>query len=102
MIWVDERSEDLYGYKLHDARPDERWSVTPYLTGAEDKGPRDWFFYFSDDSDVLGIRWKNFKILFMEQRCPGTMMVWAEPFVKLRMPKIFNLRTDPFERADIT
>ncbi|MET9272607.1 VOC family protein [Kribbella sp. NPDC003557] len=36
VIWVDERTDDLYGYRLHDARPDERWSVTPYLTGAEE------------------------------------------------------------------
>lgn len=36
VIWVDERAEDLYGYKLHDADPDERWSVTPYLTGADE------------------------------------------------------------------
>ena len=38
----------------------------------------------------------------MEQRCPGTLQVWAEPFVPLRLPKLFNLRTDPYERADIT
>jgi hypothetical protein len=36
VIWIDERTEDLYGYKLHDANPDERWSVTPYLTGADE------------------------------------------------------------------
>ena len=58
--------------------------------------------YFSDDGDVLGIRYDNWKIVFMEQRCPGTLAVWAEPFVPLRLPKIFNLRTDPYERADIT
>ena len=38
----------------------------------------------------------------MEQRAPGTLRVWAEPFVPLRLPKLYNLRTDPFERADIT
>jgi arylsulfatase len=38
----------------------------------------------------------------MEQRCQGTLQVWAEPFVTLRVPKLFNLRTDPFERADVT
>jgi arylsulfatase len=38
----------------------------------------------------------------MEQRATGTLRVWAEPFVPLRVPKIFNLRTDPYERADIT
>ena len=38
----------------------------------------------------------------MEQRCPGTLRIWAEPYTVLRVPKIFNLRLDPFERADIT
>ncbi len=40
--------------------------------------------------------------MFEEQRTPGTLRIWAEPFTTLRVPKIFNLRTDPFERADIT
>jgi arylsulfatase len=48
------------------------------------------------------VRFGNWKVVFMEQRCPGTLAVWAEPFVPLRMPKLFNLRTDPFERADTT
>ncbi|MFD3399051.1 VOC family protein [Kribbella sp. NPDC058693] len=43
VIWVDERAEDLYGYKVHDARPDERWSVTPYLSGAEEPAWRRFF-----------------------------------------------------------
>jgi len=77
-------------------------SLLAFLTGDEKKSPRNFFFYFSDDGDVLGMRYDNFKIVFMEQRCPGTMQVWAEPFTKLRLPKIFNLRTDPYERADIT
>jgi hypothetical protein len=38
----------------------------------------------------------------MEQRVQGTLQIWAEPFVALRVPKLFNLRTDPFERADVT
>jgi arylsulfatase len=58
--------------------------------------------YFSDDGDVLGMRYDNWKIVFMEQRCQGTLQVWAEPFTPLRLPKIYNLRTDPYERADIT
>jgi arylsulfatase len=78
------------------------FNFLPYLTGQTKQGPRDWFFYFSDDGDVLGIRWKNWKICFMEQRCHGTMQVWAEPFTPLRMPKMFNLRMDPYERADQT
>ena len=48
------------------------------------------------------MRYDNWKIVFMEQRCQGTMEVWAEPFTRLRLPKIFNLRTDPYEFADIT
>ena len=51
--------------------------------------------YLSDDGDVLGLRYDNWKVVFMEQRCHGTLQVWAEPFTKLRVPKIFNLRTDP-------
>lgn len=78
------------------------YNLVPFLTGKEPKSPRPAFFYFSDDGDLLGLRWDNWKICFMEQRCPGTLRVWAEPFTKLRVPKIFNLRTDPYERADIT
>ena len=51
---------------------------------------------------MIGIRYDNWKIVFMEQRCHGSLQVWAEPFTRLRLPKIFNLRTDPYERADIT
>ena len=40
--------------------------------------------------------------MFLEQRVTGTMQIWAEPFTQLRVPKIFNLRTDPYERADVT
>jgi hypothetical protein len=58
--------------------------------------------YFSDDGDLLAVRFDNWKLVFMEQRLPGTMQVWAEPFVTLRVPKMFNLRMDPFERADVT
>ena len=57
---------------------------------------------FLDDGDLTGLRYDNWKIVFMEQRMAGTCAIWAEPFVPLRIPKIFNLRTDPFERADIT
>ena len=78
------------------------YNLVPYLTGEVDSSPRQFFFYFSDDGDVLGARFDNWKLVFMEQRVAGTMQVWAEPFTTLRLPKIFNLRTDPYERADIT
>jgi len=85
-------------YKVHI----DGYNVLPYLTGQEDKSPRQGFIYFSDDGDVLGVRYDNWKLVFQEQRCPGTLQVWAEPFIPLRVPKMFNLRTDPYERADIT
>jgi arylsulfatase len=78
------------------------FNLVPYLTGEEKESPRQLFIYFSDDGDVLGIRYDNWKIVFMEQRLPGTLGVWGEPFTPLRLPKLFNLRTDPYERADIT
>lgn len=77
-------------------------NLLPYLTGETKESPRNFFFYFSDDGDVLAMRFDNWKIVFMEQRCRGTMQVWAEPFTRLRVPKLFNLRTDPYEYADIT
>ena len=78
------------------------YNLLPHLTGAEKNSPRKEFFYFSDDGDLTAFRYDNWKMVFMEQRAPGTIQVWMEPFVKLRVPKLFNLRTDPFERADIT
>ncbi len=67
-----------------------------------DHSPRRGFFYFSDDGDLVAMRFENWKAVFLEQRCPGTLQVWAEPFTHLRLPKIYNLRTDPFEFADVT
>jgi arylsulfatase len=74
----------------------------PYLTGEVDESPREHFFYVSDDGELMALRFDNWKIVFLEQRAPGTLQVWAEPLTELRVPKIFNLRTDPYERADIT
>lgn len=78
------------------------YNLLPYLIGKEQKSPRIEFFYFSDDGDMVALRYDNWKMIFLEQRAVGTLLVWAEPFVPLRVPKIFNLRTDPFERADQT
>jgi arylsulfatase len=85
-------------YKVHI----DGYNLLPYLTGEVDKSPRPGLVYFSDDGDVLALRYDNWKVVFMEQRVQGTLQIWFEPFVSLRVPKIFNLRTDPFERADIT
>ena len=73
--------------------------MLPYLTGEAKESPRNFFFYISDDGDILAIRMKDWKVVLMEQRAKQ-LMCWFEPFVKLRAPKIFNLRRDPFERAD--
>jgi arylsulfatase len=74
----------------------------PYLTGEADQSPRQYFFYVSDDGDLTAMRFDNWKIVFLEQRATGTLNIWAEPYTHLRVPKFFNLRTDPYERADIT
>ncbi len=73
-----------------------------YLTGKNEEGPRNEIFYFSDDGDLTALRYKDWKIIFMEQKATGTMRVWMEPFVPLRLPLIENLRRDPYERATIT
>ena len=78
------------------------YNQLPYLTGETDKSPREEFFYFSDDGDLLAMRYDNWKLVFMEQRVEGTCQIWAEPFVTLRVPMLYNLRTDPFEFSSIT
>ena len=85
-------------YKVHI----DGYDLLPYLTGEVEKSPRKGLVYFSDDGDVLALRFDNWKVVFMEQRVQGTLRVWADPFVPLRVPKLFNLRTDPYERADVT
>ena len=76
--------------------------MLPYLTGQEEKGPRKEIFYFTDDGDLAAVRYGDWKAVFMEQRTTGTLRVWMDPFVPLRIPLIFNLRRDPYERAEVT
>ncbi len=78
------------------------YNFLPYLTGREQKSPREEFFYFSDDGDLTAMRYDNWKVVFAQQRARGTMLVWGEPYVKTRVPWLFNLRTDPYERASVT
>jgi len=85
-------------YKVHL----DGYNLVPFLTVEGERSPRQGFFYFSDDGDLVALRFDNWKAVFMEQRVAGTMQIWAEPFIPLRVPKLYNLRTDPFERADIT
>ncbi len=85
-------------YKVHL----DGYNLLPLLTGQETKSPRREFFYFSDECEFLNLRYENWKFVFAEQRSPGTMAVWLEPFTPLRIPKLFDLRADPYERADLT
>ena len=78
------------------------YNFVPYFKGEEKKGPRVEFFYFSDDGDLTALRYDHWKCVFMEQRVQGTCAIWSDPFIVLRVPKLFNLKTDPYERADIT
>jgi arylsulfatase A-like enzyme len=78
------------------------FSLVDHITGKDKESPRKAFFYISDDGDILAVRFQNWKIVFIEQRCQGTLQIWLEPFTRLRAPKIYNLRTDPYEFADIT
>ncbi|GAA3762241.1 arylsulfatase [Flavobacterium ginsengiterrae] len=85
-------------YKVHL----DGFDQSAFLRGTTTKSARDKFFYTDDDGLLVGLREGDYKYVFAEQRLAGTMGVWAEPFTKLRLQKIFNLYQDPFERADIT
>ena len=74
------------------------YNLLPAFQGTAD-WPRREFLYWTDDGDVAALRYDQWKICFLEQRAHG-INVWQEPFVELRLPKLFNLRSDPFERAD--
>ncbi|MFK7830806.1 MAG: arylsulfatase [Congregibacter sp.] len=76
------------------------YNFLPYLTGEAEQGPRREFHYLSDEGMPVGVRLGDWKIVYAENRA-RTMALWAEPFVTLRMFKIFHLRRDPFERADL-
>jgi arylsulfatase len=78
------------------------FDLLPYLTSDVERSPRNEFFYFSDDGDLVAFRYDNWKLVFMQQRMAGTMAIWGEPFVATRIPYLYNLRTDPFEKADVT
>jgi len=78
------------------------YNILPLITGKAKKGPRNEIFYFSDDGDLTALRYQDWKIVFLEQRVEATLQAWAEPFVPLRVPLIFNLRRDPYERAQKT
>jgi arylsulfatase len=95
----------LDGYKIGDKTYKvhlDGYNILPLLTGDVNKSPRNEIFYFSDDGDLTAVRYDDWKLIFMEQRAPGTMATWSEPFTPLRIPIILNLRRDPYEFAPIT
>ena len=95
----------LKGYKANGKKFKvhlDGYNFLPHLLGEEKNGPRHEIFYFSDDGDLTALRYDDWKMIFMEQRAEGTLRVWAEPFIPLRVPLIFNLRRDPYEFANIT
>jgi arylsulfatase len=82
-------------YKVHI----DGLNMVPYITGEAKESPRNNFFYISDDGGVMAVRFGDWKCILEVQRATQ-LRVWMEPFVKLRMPLMFNLRRDPFERAE--
>jgi arylsulfatase len=77
------------------------YNILPYLTGQEQHSPRHEFFYFNDDGQMVAIRFDNWKVDFCQMLAPGGFAVWRDPFVCTRTTDIFNLRMDPYERANI-
>jgi arylsulfatase A-like enzyme len=75
------------------------YNLLPYLSGETDDSARKEFLYWTDDGALAALRYEQWKLVFMEQRAHG-LDVWQEPFVPLRVPKLFTLRADPFESAD--
>ena len=82
-------------YKVHL----DGYNLLPYFKGEQQEAPRREFLYWTDGGDLAALRYGQWKVHFLEQRAHG-FDVWQEPFVPLRLPKLFNLRGDPFERAD--
>ena len=74
------------------------YNMLDYLSGKAEKSPREGFIYVNDDGDIVAIRWNDWKVVYKENRGEA-FGVWREPFTDLRVPLIFNLRRDPYERA---
>ncbi len=75
------------------------YNILPLLTGEAEESPRKEIFYFTDDGDLAALRYMDWKITFLEQKAWGTFRAWMEPLTPLRVPLIFNLRRDPYERG---
>ena len=91
-ITVEELGRD---YKVHL----DGYNFLPFLSGQTEVSPRREIFYFTDDGDLSALRWEDWKMIFLEQKAWATLRAWIEPFTPLRVPLIFNLRRDPYERS---
>jgi arylsulfatase A-like enzyme len=89
---------DTFAGRKYRAHPDG-YNMIDYLSGKVKDSPRNEFWYVSDDGDVVAARWQDWKVVFLENRGQA-FGVWREPYVELRVPLLFNLRRDPFEKAD--
>ena len=74
------------------------YNQVDYLSGKAKESPRHEFFYVNDDGQVVAIRYEDWKVVFLENRGQA-FGVWREPFTELRVPLLFNLRRDPFEKS---
>jgi hypothetical protein len=68
------------------------YNQMPYLTGQQEKSDRRGFIYFDDDGHLVALRFENWRLVFAEQKTPGTLDIWGEPFTDRRLPLFFNLR----------
>jgi arylsulfatase len=91
-------TENGRSYKVHL----DGYNMLPYLTGKEEKGPRKELFYFSDDGELMALRYNDWKVTFMHQPAQGTLDTWSKPMVTTRIPWLYNLRRDPYEFATTT
>jgi arylsulfatase len=94
--WQPEGSQSSFRNHL------DGFNQLDYLTGKTNKSARTEFYYFNDDGDLVAMRFDDWKFVFAEQRAPGQLNIWANPFTSLRLPKMYNLRMDPYEHADIS
>jgi arylsulfatase len=91
-VTVEEMGRD---YRVHL----DGYNILPLLTGETEDSPRNEIFYFSDDGDLMALRYRDWKITFLEQTEWATLRAWIEPLTPLRTPLVFNLRRDPYERG---
>ena len=91
-------TENGRSYKVHL----DGYNMLPYLTGKEKTGARKELFYFSDDGELMALRYNDWKVTFMHQPAQGTLDTWSKPMVTTRIPWLYNLRRDPYEFATTT